>query len=396
MANNNWYIFLRLHAILCDRLARIYERACLLAEEETKSSTNRKDSTAIALRLKPKPQIEIEDYYPAFLDMVKNVLDGNMESNTYEDTLREMFGIHAYIAFTLDKVVQYAVRQLQHCVTERTAVACTELFTKEQKCNGTGGPCATAYRRSHLEMQYQRAAEKAVQDENCFKIYIYKKDCRMTIELLDTEPEDTKKVDETKKWNTYKERYTDCTNTENKQRSPVYLNRNLRLYKKRISNNNASKEKKNNQVGAEQQQQQQQETPQNNNNGNGGETSKRLLQDENNGNNTNSGSKSTNNNKNDQDANFSILDTFERKLNERPPERNQTEHVGYDVSDETQCKFNSQDSKIMFTVNKDSYLYKISAFYRARQVRSLKIFLKLILDLKRNILSFKIKINISK
>jgi len=57
-------------------------------------------------------EIEIEDYYPAFLDMVKNVLDGNMESTAYEDTLREMFGIHAYIAFTLDKVVNYAVRQV--------------------------------------------------------------------------------------------------------------------------------------------------------------------------------------------------------------------------------------------------------------------------------------------
>lgn len=57
-------------------------------------------------------EIEIEDYYPAFLDMVKNVLDGNMETTAYEDTLREMFGIHAYIAFTLDKVVTYAVRQV--------------------------------------------------------------------------------------------------------------------------------------------------------------------------------------------------------------------------------------------------------------------------------------------
>lgn len=57
-------------------------------------------------------EIPIEDYYPAFLDMVKNVLDGNMESTAYEDTLREMFGIHAYIAFTLDKVVIYAVRQV--------------------------------------------------------------------------------------------------------------------------------------------------------------------------------------------------------------------------------------------------------------------------------------------
>lgn len=46
--------------------------------------------------------------------MVKNLLDGNMESNAYEDTLREMFGIHAYIAFTLDKVVQNIVRQVSH------------------------------------------------------------------------------------------------------------------------------------------------------------------------------------------------------------------------------------------------------------------------------------------
>lgn len=38
------------------------------------------------------------------LDMIKNVLDGNLESTAYEDTLREMFGIHAYTGFTLDKV----------------------------------------------------------------------------------------------------------------------------------------------------------------------------------------------------------------------------------------------------------------------------------------------------
>lgn len=32
------------------------------------------------------------------------MLDGNLESTAFEDTLREMFGIHAYTAFTLDKV----------------------------------------------------------------------------------------------------------------------------------------------------------------------------------------------------------------------------------------------------------------------------------------------------
>ena len=49
-------------------------------------------------------EIDPQDYYPAFLDMVKSLLDGNMEAPAYEDTLREMFGIHAYISFTLDKV----------------------------------------------------------------------------------------------------------------------------------------------------------------------------------------------------------------------------------------------------------------------------------------------------
>ena len=34
-----------------------------------------------------------------------------------EDTLQEMFGIHAFTAFTLDKVVANAVRQLQYLVT---------------------------------------------------------------------------------------------------------------------------------------------------------------------------------------------------------------------------------------------------------------------------------------
>lgn len=56
--------------------------------------------------------LEPSEYFPAFIDMVKNVLDGNMEPSTYEDTMRELFGIHAYISYTMDKVVTNAVRQV--------------------------------------------------------------------------------------------------------------------------------------------------------------------------------------------------------------------------------------------------------------------------------------------
>lgn len=82
----------------------MYDRAQMLAAEEARYRNNRRESTATALRLKPKCEIQVEDYYPAFLDMLKNVLDGNMDASNYEDSLREMFGIHAYVAFTLDRV----------------------------------------------------------------------------------------------------------------------------------------------------------------------------------------------------------------------------------------------------------------------------------------------------
>lgn len=58
-------------------------------------------------------EVELEEYYPAFLDMVRSLLDGNLESTQYEDTLREMFTIHAYIGFTIDKVIQNIVRQVR-------------------------------------------------------------------------------------------------------------------------------------------------------------------------------------------------------------------------------------------------------------------------------------------
>ena len=107
-----------------------------------------------------------------FIDMVKNLLDGNMDAQAYEDTLREMFGIHAYISFTLDKVVSNAVRQLQHLVTDEAGIECYDMFQTESKNNATGGYCATAVERHIVELIYQKRAERLLADENCMKIFV--------------------------------------------------------------------------------------------------------------------------------------------------------------------------------------------------------------------------------
>lgn len=213
--NNNWYLFLRLHHILCDRLTQMYKKASQLVHDECIYQATRLESAAAKLRLNPKSEILLEDYYPALLDMIKNVLDGNMDSNTYEDTLREMFGIHAYVGFTLDKVVVYAVRQLQHLVSDEYCQECYSIFLKESKKNGTGGLCSTACQRTAQEAAYQRRAEAALSnDNNCYKILIYKSNCKLTFELLDTDTDDNQ---DSGKWTSFDNEPLSETNDEKQE-----------------------------------------------------------------------------------------------------------------------------------------------------------------------------------
>lgn len=57
MGSNSWYLFLRLHQILCERLTKMYDRAVVLSDEESRYKQQRKESTAVALRLKPKSKL---------------------------------------------------------------------------------------------------------------------------------------------------------------------------------------------------------------------------------------------------------------------------------------------------------------------------------------------------
>ena len=152
--------------------------------------------------------VDVEDYYSAFLEMVKNLLDGNMEPSQYEDSLREMFTIHAYTAFTMDKLIQSIVRQvgkkkeqltrfltdvhksacrcvlcpnngdavvsvsaqLQHIVSDAVCVRVTDLYLSESTNKATGGAASSQPSRATAEGVYQRKAEQLMPDENCFKV----------------------------------------------------------------------------------------------------------------------------------------------------------------------------------------------------------------------------------
>lgn len=71
-----------------------------------------------------------------------------------------MFDTRAYILFTMDKLVNTLVRQLQNFVGDSASLDCIELFQKyfEKRINGgeTGDIAAQA------DQEYSGAAEKAI------------------------------------------------------------------------------------------------------------------------------------------------------------------------------------------------------------------------------------------
>lgn len=66
--------------MLCERLLKMYQLAMKMASFEVNDKKHRREGTAEALRLKKPVTTDVEEFYPTFLDMVKNLLDGEFDT----------------------------------------------------------------------------------------------------------------------------------------------------------------------------------------------------------------------------------------------------------------------------------------------------------------------------
>ncbi|TPP64857.1 Paired amphipathic helix protein Sin3a [Fasciola gigantica] len=110
--NNHWYAIIRLHHLLLCRLHLFRSRSV----EVSSRIVDKQDppiQAAELLRLRRFGGTEPSDYYHRALNLVKDLLDGGEDISTYEDRLRDMFGIYAYPWFTMDRLIINIVRQLQ-------------------------------------------------------------------------------------------------------------------------------------------------------------------------------------------------------------------------------------------------------------------------------------------
>ncbi|CAL8109151.1 unnamed protein product [Calicophoron daubneyi] len=111
--NNHWYSFIRLHHLLLCRLQLLRSRSMTLALQSSREKSDAPVQAAEVLRLRRHGGIEPSEYYDCALNLVKDFLDGGEDVTTFEDRLRDMFGIFAYPWFTMDRLIINIVRQLQ-------------------------------------------------------------------------------------------------------------------------------------------------------------------------------------------------------------------------------------------------------------------------------------------
>ncbi|XP_075988190.1 SIN3 transcription regulator family member A isoform X2 [Anticarsia gemmatalis] len=218
VCTSSWYLFFRVHGALCQRLAAARRAALALGAAEQERPA--RPPVAHALRLKPSnlpcDVASPAQYYDVLLELVRAVLDGNMDPPAYEDAAREMFGIKAYPAYTLDKLVSIAVRQLQHCVAEPWSSRCVEMATR-----GMRGPQA-----------YVRRATRLLRREHA-TFLVRVSHCRLAIDLLHApgeprlEPEGDA-VARLAAWSLYRERYARPAMRQALAARPVFLLRNAR------------------------------------------------------------------------------------------------------------------------------------------------------------------------
>jgi len=136
--NKRFYVFLRVFALLCERLRRAKELeldkgqtawkpAFIIEEKQT-------ETAAASAVLASEPS-----RYAALLSLIRKLISGGIENSKFEDDVRALFGINAYVLFTIDRVLDFLCHRLTAILTGDESVKLLGLWEYEQKRVGGNG-----------------------------------------------------------------------------------------------------------------------------------------------------------------------------------------------------------------------------------------------------------------
>ncbi|MCP9261124.1 Paired amphipathic helix protein Sin3a [Dirofilaria immitis] len=168
--------------------------------------------------LKPDSQSPV-NYYTALISEVKNLLDGLIDSVTFEDNVRKMFGTAAYLTFTMDKIIITIARQLQNMSCEDANIASMDLY-KKYRFEHPISLYSRDKNEENIDDAYERAAQEVLANQNCFKTFFLHDSRSVTMELIDSDvTEEGEKGDSDQEWSRYVHHYVESLANANEPSS---------------------------------------------------------------------------------------------------------------------------------------------------------------------------------
>eukprot|EP01134_Creolimax_fragrantissima_P004728 CFRG4728T1 len=208
-ANGHWVAFLRMHYLLYSRCETLKSLGKTLEKEYDGYSKKGKDKdVAVLLKRKPAATIEPMHYHKTFITYVEALLEQSIDSSTYEELCRDLYGHQAHKAFTFDRLIQLAVRQLHTLTTDESSGRLRSLYEYNLLCKET-------YPKYSQDV-YRTNCEHAIHDEPLCSVTVTKgpvpNASTLHIRLLDVEDMqipviDASHVDE--EWSIYICKYTE-------------------------------------------------------------------------------------------------------------------------------------------------------------------------------------------
>ncbi|CCH41931.1 Transcriptional regulatory protein [Wickerhamomyces ciferrii] len=217
--NTNIYVFFRHLRVLYDRLLEVKN----INEEVTKDITSRsevqfaKDLNLVSNQLEDMGlQFAKADAYTQLLGFAERVIEGDVEHQWFEESLRQAYRNRAYKLYTVDKVTQALVKHLHTVVSDSRTSDIMLLFANDRKSPVTSAKDQILYRnnvRSHMNSE-----------ENMFRIEFDQEKHHVSIQYLaldDLTLTDQKNDEE--KWNYYLTSYIIAHPTEGINTSELRL-----------------------------------------------------------------------------------------------------------------------------------------------------------------------------
>ncbi|KAJ3094926.1 Transcriptional regulatory protein sin3 [Phlyctochytrium planicorne] len=224
-ANTSFYSFFRLYQMLYSRLLKMKEIAQYLADNPPRAEILNPVAIELGIQTTERAPDSIiptvKDRYAGLLRAIHDFFGSKMEAQEFEDRCRALFGTSGYIMFTVDKLIQHIVKQIQAIQADPKGHDLVELYFKDRDKPSTS---------SRQEAVYRLSAEGLIQDENIFRLEYYVRERALTIQLLskdDTLVDDS--ISSEEKWSLYVDQYIQLSATEGvrlRHRPGPFLRRN--------------------------------------------------------------------------------------------------------------------------------------------------------------------------